>query len=604
MTMASTDQKFIYIPADDLKRDKHLGSGGFGDVYRGTWVSRRFQVAIKVFRVTDFEIEQQQKEIMREISAMYCIRFEHVLNVFGACAEPDYHALVVEYMPLGSLNDILKNDDIQLSWFDRWSIVNQMTKGINHLHQLKPIPIIHRDIKSPNFLMKWGPQNDNNRFIVKVGDFGLAKFRSDTNSQPPSVGLVGTLLWMAPELFDSESKHTKASDVYALGMCFWEVATRCIPYEGMNMPSALLHVHLGHRLEVPSDVPEDFEEIIRAAWAHDPEERPTCFLLLEMIDTGMTPLLSSNSSADHRRPYPRSGSRHSTTFSTDRSNTSSSMSKTNKSDEERVTVIKKYAALASIKFCDQELQDDDMEVIGNELSINSVCKELVLKNNEITSDGVRPLSEALSRNSTLEVLNLSGNPLKMKGAACLGSALCRNSVLVDLRLDSTRMGDEGARKIADMLRANHTLVYVGLNNNQITSVGIDFLSIALEINNTLQSIDISSNEAGVDGAKSLGKMLLHNRNLCKLYVDRNEIGDVGFMSIFDGLKRNATLFKLSVGNNNITDRTLDTIINLLKVSGTLTTIDLRGNKLSKVAQNKIQQTADLTKTCNTLFRNK
>ncbi|CAF2123455.1 unnamed protein product, partial [Rotaria magnacalcarata] len=70
-------------------------------------------------------------------------------------------------MPLGSLNDILKNDDIELSWLDRWSIVNQMTKGINHLHQLKPSPIIHRDIKSHNFLMKWGPQNDNNRFIVK-----------------------------------------------------------------------------------------------------------------------------------------------------------------------------------------------------------------------------------------------------------------------------------------------------------------------------------------------------------------------------------------------------------------------------------------------------
>ncbi|CAF2974509.1 unnamed protein product [Rotaria sp. Silwood2] len=293
MTATKADPKFIYIPANDLVMDKCIGSGGFGDVYRGTWVSRHFQVAIKVFRVSALEIEQKKQEIMRELLAMHCIRFDHVLNVFGACWEPNFHALVVEYMALGSVYDILQNDDIQLSWFDRWSIINQMTKGINHLHQLEPIPIIHRDIKSLNFLMNWGQQNDSNRFIVKVGDFGLAKFRSETASQSMNDSVVGTLPWMAPELFDSEKKHTKASDVYALGVCFWEVATRCIPYRGMNLPSALLRVHLGQRLEVPSGVPEDFEAVIQTSWAHDPKERPTCRSLLEKIETGMMAVSSS-----------------------------------------------------------------------------------------------------------------------------------------------------------------------------------------------------------------------------------------------------------------------------------------------------------------------
>ena len=295
MATSKSYEDFLHIASDDLETGQCIGRGGFGVVFCGNWISRDFTVAIKVFSVNAFQIEARKQEIVQELSVMNSIRFDHVLNVYGACLEPKYCALVVEYMPLGSLHDVLQKDDIVLSWLDRWSIICQMTKGINFLHQLRPVPIIHRDIKSFNFLMKWGQQYDSNRFIVKVGDFGLAKFRSEANTESSNDGMVGTILWKAPELFDSESKHSKASDVFALGVCFWEVSTRCLPYDGMTVKDLLLQVVMfGRRLSIPSNIPKDLKEIIQDSWAQDPNERPTCRVLLDRINSGMQSALASD----------------------------------------------------------------------------------------------------------------------------------------------------------------------------------------------------------------------------------------------------------------------------------------------------------------------
>ncbi|CAF5044210.1 unnamed protein product, partial [Rotaria sp. Silwood1] len=142
---------------------------------------------------------------------MQSIHYEHVLRCWGACLEPSYYALILEYMPLGSLYDVLQNEkEFSLSWNDRWSIALQMTKGINYLHLYNP-PILHRDVKSMNFLMTEG----KNGFIVKVGDFGLSVIRRESlrqSVQPP----VGSLAWHAPELLLLEGTHSIKTDIYAL----------------------------------------------------------------------------------------------------------------------------------------------------------------------------------------------------------------------------------------------------------------------------------------------------------------------------------------------------------------------------------------------------
>ncbi|CAF3398604.1 unnamed protein product [Rotaria sp. Silwood2] len=247
--LINEEHSFLQIPYYDLIQEENIGQGGFADVYRGRWLSQDVEVAIKVIRI-QYLGERVKEDFIKEISTMNRIRYEHILNMFGGCMEPEKYALVVEYMSLGSLHDVLKQKTIQLTWSARWLIAFQMTKGINYLHTL-PKPIIHRDIKSHNVLMTESAQG----FLVKIGDFGLAKIRHETSQQPTHGPVVGTLPWKAPELLRM-GKHTEASDIYALGIVFWELATGCEPYEDADDATISAFVRGGDRLDIPADTPE------------------------------------------------------------------------------------------------------------------------------------------------------------------------------------------------------------------------------------------------------------------------------------------------------------------------------------------------------------
>ncbi|CAF3498797.1 unnamed protein product [Rotaria sp. Silwood2] len=221
--------------------------------------------------------EKVKGDLIKEISMMYRIRYDHILSIFGACMEPEKYALIVEHMSLGSLHDVLKKQTLQLTWPDRWSIAGQMTKGINYLHKL-PKPIIHRDIKSLNILLT----ENGKGFLVKVADFGLAKTRYETSRQSSHNPSIGTLPWKAPELLNM-GKHTEASDVYALGVVLWELGTGCRPYEEADDSTISAFVLRGARLDIPANIPSSFAELVSRAWAHEPQKRPTCQQLLSLM---------------------------------------------------------------------------------------------------------------------------------------------------------------------------------------------------------------------------------------------------------------------------------------------------------------------------------
>ncbi|CAF1162821.1 unnamed protein product [Adineta steineri] len=271
------EHAFLHIPYYDLILEECIGQGGFADVYRGKWLSRDHNVAIKVIRIQYID-ERVKQDIVNEISIMHRVRHDHILNMFGACMEPDKYALIVEYMSLGSLYDVLRRQTPQFSWSDRCSVATQMVNGINYLHKLSK-PIIHRDIKSLNILMT----EHGKDFLVKVADFSLAKIRHEASRQSSYAPPVATLLWKAPELFVMHGKHTTASDVYAIGVVLWELATGCEPYADMDVSMIYVCVSQGQRMAIPSNVPSSFAELISKAWAQEPKKRPTCQELLNSI---------------------------------------------------------------------------------------------------------------------------------------------------------------------------------------------------------------------------------------------------------------------------------------------------------------------------------
>ena len=212
----------VTVPARELTPmmtpENKLGQGGFGVVYKGVYNDK--PVAIK--QLNAGLSKDALQELKREAEIMFQLSFtsDHIVKVIRICLESPY-ALVMELMPKGSLYDLLRNGQ-ELPWPVRFQIALDAAWGLKDLHAHK---ILHRDLKSPNILLGYGLR-------AKLADFGLAKVKHEINSQSlvATKGQAGTLLWMAPELFDDEPLMTTASDVYSFGMVLWELVTRMLPY--------------------------------------------------------------------------------------------------------------------------------------------------------------------------------------------------------------------------------------------------------------------------------------------------------------------------------------------------------------------------------------
>jgi len=130
--------------------------------------------------------------------------------------------------------------------------------------------ILHRDLKSLNVLL-------DERMRAKLTDFGLSKIKTEsTGTSNLSNQPVGTLKWMAPELFMRKAQHTLKSDIYSLGMTLWELVSRKCPFDdAITATTAVKWVQDGQREEIPSDCPSDLAKLITICWNQEPDKRPT-----------------------------------------------------------------------------------------------------------------------------------------------------------------------------------------------------------------------------------------------------------------------------------------------------------------------------------------
>ena len=148
---------------------------------------------------------------------MMQLRHPNVIMLIGACWSSNYVALLLEYMSNGSVDEILKSDEIACTWEDPLlKIAIDTARGMLYLHQSNYIDdqtgaetkcIVHRDLKPDNMLL-------TRTFGVKLTDFGLSR-ALDTDQ---SMTMVGTPLYTAPEIVSGE-KYDEKIDVYSFGIC-------------------------------------------------------------------------------------------------------------------------------------------------------------------------------------------------------------------------------------------------------------------------------------------------------------------------------------------------------------------------------------------------
>ncbi|CAN4109657.1 unnamed protein product [Withania somnifera] len=213
--------KELEAATDRFSSTTEIGQGGYGKVYKGILADGTV-VAIK--RAQEGSL-QGEKEFYTEIELLSRLHHRNMVSLVGYCNERVEQMLVYEFMPNGSLRDLLSDRYREhLSVGTRLYIALGAARGILYLHTEADPPIIHRDIKASNILL-------DSKFNAKVSDFGISKLAplpdADTSGDVSTV-VKGTPGYLDPEYFFTH-KLTEKSDVYSLGIVFLELLTGMRP---------------------------------------------------------------------------------------------------------------------------------------------------------------------------------------------------------------------------------------------------------------------------------------------------------------------------------------------------------------------------------------
>ncbi|KAG7024507.1 Rust resistance kinase Lr10, partial [Cucurbita argyrosperma subsp. argyrosperma] len=194
-----------------------LGSGGFGDVYKGQFPNG-LKIAVKILkRNSDKKAENQ---FMAEIGTIGRTRHRNLLRMYGFCYDEFMSALVLEYMENGSLDRFLYGKTRnEIVWEKLQEIAIGTARGIAYLHEECHRRIIHYDIKPANILL-------DADFSPKIGDFGLANLCNKDNTHVSLTEYRGTPGFSAPELLRFNFPVTFKCDVYSFGMVLFEMIGR------------------------------------------------------------------------------------------------------------------------------------------------------------------------------------------------------------------------------------------------------------------------------------------------------------------------------------------------------------------------------------------
>ncbi|XP_030465308.1 serine/threonine-protein kinase STY46-like isoform X2 [Syzygium oleosum] len=240
-----------------LKIGERIGSGSCGDLHRGDYLGQ--DVAVKILKSEQLN-DTLQDEFAQEVAILRQVQHKNIVRFIGACTKPPHFCIVTEYMPGGSLYSYLQKNRNVLKLPQLLKFAIDVCKGMDYLHKSN---IIHRDLKTANLLM-------DNHNVVKVADFGVARFQSQGGVMTAE---TGTYRWMAPEVINHQPYDEKA-DIFSFAVVLWELITAKIPYENMTPLQAALGVRQGLRPELPENAHPKLLELMQRCWEAEPGKRP------------------------------------------------------------------------------------------------------------------------------------------------------------------------------------------------------------------------------------------------------------------------------------------------------------------------------------------
>ncbi|KAF9281336.1 hypothetical protein BGZ68_006711, partial [Mortierella alpina] len=254
---------------DNIKLGKKIGSGAQAEIFKAKYGLD--DIVVKRFLDSTDKHTRQEVDIIKNLTHKNIVQFYHV----------HHDMIVMEYVEGGNLADAIVGTALK-TWEVKTHIAKDISLGLAYLHSQG---IIHCDIKSSNILLTEHKE-------ARICDFGVATRNGNS-------GGGGTLQWMAPELLQESPQYAGKSDVYALGMVMWEMASQSTqPYRGHTPYGIMECIRNGILEEYPDDTPKAYAACIQMCWKLEPDERPAAMDILPDI---------KESSHQHGEPEQQQG---------------------------------------------------------------------------------------------------------------------------------------------------------------------------------------------------------------------------------------------------------------------------------------------------------
>lgn len=248
---------------------ENLGSGFFSDVFK---VTHRTTGKVMVLKMN--KDHSNRPNMLKEIQLMNRLRHPNILRFEAVCVhEGQLHALT-EYVEGGTLEELIQNSNIPLSWTLRMELGHDIAQGLVYLNKQG---MFHRDLTSKNiFIKKSGP-----RMTAIVGDFGLATRIPGPGD--PRLPTVGSPYWMSPECLKGEQPYGQQADIFSFGIILCEMIARVDSDPDILPRTQNFGVEYKAFSALCPDCPPDFLKLCFTCVSIDPSSRPTAPTLVSQL---------------------------------------------------------------------------------------------------------------------------------------------------------------------------------------------------------------------------------------------------------------------------------------------------------------------------------
>ncbi|XP_059050666.1 integrin-linked protein kinase [Achroia grisella] len=262
------------ININELALHTQIATTPSGETWRGKW--QRNDIVAKILAVRECT-PRIQRDFNEEFPKLRIFSHPNILPVVGCCVSPPTLVVISQYMPWGSLYELLHGGGAGRVVVDAAAAIRlavHVASGMSYLHSLQ------RDKILPTYHL-------NSKHIMIDDDMTARINMADAKFSFQEKGRIYQPAWMAPEalLKPAAKRNWEAADMWSFAILLWELATREIPFADLSPMECGMKVALeGLRITIPPGVSPHISKLIKICMNEDPGKRPSFEMILPILE--------------------------------------------------------------------------------------------------------------------------------------------------------------------------------------------------------------------------------------------------------------------------------------------------------------------------------